>query len=264
MLLAASAQAKPFTFVAYGDTRSNPVAHAAVVKEIVSLRPEFVIQSGDLVSDGGNPRQWAEFDQIEQPLHDAHIAYYPARGNHDLGKYYPLRVTEPFDSGDTVHKLYYAFTRRRSRFIAVDSMQAYDPDSEQYRWLALELAKAQHACINTFVFFHEAPFSVGPHGSTPEAQRYLHPLFVKYKVRAVFCGHDHLYYRTVRDGVPYLVTGGGGAPLYDPVNKQIAIPGDVYVKAYHAIRLVVDGPRVTGTVFTPDGAVIDRFTLGPK
>ena len=48
-----------------------------------------MLQSGDLVSDGRNPKQWVEFDRIEQPLRDAHIAYYPARGNHDLGTYYP-------------------------------------------------------------------------------------------------------------------------------------------------------------------------------
>ena len=275
------APAEKFTFVAYGDTRTNPVAHARVIQEIVGLHPEFVLQSGDLVSDGGNPKQWIEFDHIERPLRDAHIAYYPARGNHDLGVYYPKRVTQPFDSGDKVTRLYYAFTRHHNRFIIVDSMQDYSPGSPQYVWLASELAKAQKTAVNTFVMFHEGPFSVGPHGPTPEAQQYLHPLFVKYRPRAVFCGHDHLYFRTTRDGVTYLVTGGGGAPPYRPQNSQIAIPGDVFVKdvdemgrplsdsdydalIYHAIRLDVDGPRVTGTVLRPDGTVIDRFTLGPK
>ena len=270
-----------FTFVAYGDTRTNPEAHARVIHEIVALHPEFVLQSGDLVSDGRNPKQWAEFDRIERPLRDNHIAYYPARGNHDLGAYYPKRVTEPFDSGDKVNRLYYAFTRHRNRFIIVDSMQEYQPGSPQYVWLAGELAKAHRTAVNTFVMFHEAPFSVGPHGPTPEAQQYLHPLFARYPPRIVFCGHDHLYYRTMRDGVNYVVTGGGGAPPYRPENAQVAVAGDVFVKdvdnlgrplsdaqyqalIYHAVRLDVDGPRVTGTALRPDGSVIDRFTLGPK
>ncbi len=273
--------AEKFTFVAYGDTRSNPAAHAAVIQEIVGLRPEFVLQSGDLVSDGGNPKQWAEFEEITRPLRSAHIAYYPARGNHDLGIYYPIHVTQPFDSGDKVNKLYYAFTRHRNRFIIVDSMEEYQPGSRQYIWLENELAKAKKIAVNTFVMFHEGPFSVGPHGPTPEAQQYLHPLFVKYKPRAVICGHDHLYYRTTRDGVTYVVTGGGGAPPYRPENSQIAIPGDVFVKdvdslgrplsdqdyqalIYHAIRCDVDGSRVTFTVIRLDGSLIDHFTLGPK
>ena len=275
------AAAERFTFVAYGDTRSNPVAHARIIREIVGLRPEFVLQSGDLVSNGRSPAQWAEFDRITQPLRDARIAYYPARGNHDLGDIYPRYVPAAFDSGDKTHRLYYAFTRHRSRFIIVDSMQPYEPGSAQYVWLQGELARAQRTAVNTFVMFHEAPFSVGPHGPTPEAQRFLHPLFVRYRPRAVFCGHDHLYYRTTRDGVTYLVTGGGGAPPYRPENAQVAIPGDVYQRdvdglgrplgdaqydalVYHAIRCDVDGPRVTLTAIRPDGSVIDRVTLGPK
>ena len=250
-----------FVFVAYGDTRSQPARHRAVIAEIVRMRPEFVVQSGDLVDFGRDPAQWAEFDAITQPLRDAHIAFYPARGNHDLGPYFLRYVPKPVTSGNGD---YYAFTRHHDRFIMVDSFEDYAPGSVQYRWLEGELARGRKTAVNMFVMFHEAPFSVGPHGPTLDAQKYLHPLFVKYKPRAVFCGHDHLYYRTLRDGVTYIVTGGGGAPLYDPVNKQIAIPGDVIVKDYHAIRCVVDGQRVTALVQTPDGRVIDRFTLGPK
>ncbi len=273
--------AEKFTFVAYGDTRSDPIAHRRVIQEIVALHPEFVLQSGDLVSDGHNPKQWAEFDRITQPLRVARIAYYPARGNHDLGTFYPHYVPNTFDSGDKTNKLYYAFTRHRNRFIIVDSMEPYEPGSGQYVWLERELARSQKAAVSTFVMFHEGPFSVGPHGPTPKAQRYLHPLFVRYHPRAVFCGHDHLYYRTTRDGVTYIVTGGGGAPPYRPENAQVAIPGDVFQKdvdslgrplgaaqydalIYHAIRCEVDGPRVTATVIRPDGSIIDKFTLGPK
>ncbi|MBV9850697.1 MAG: metallophosphoesterase [Armatimonadetes bacterium] len=250
-----------FVFVAYGDTRSQPDKHQAVIAEIVRMRPEFVLQSGDLVAVGKDPAQWAEFEAITQPLRDAHIAYYPARGNHDLGPYFIRYVPKPITSGNGY---YYAFTRHRSRFLIVDSFEDYSPGSAQYQWLEGELARGQRTAANVFVMFHEGPFSVGPHGPTPEAQRYLHPLFVKYHPRAVFCGHDHLYYRTRRDGVNYIVTGGGGAPLYDPENRQIAIPGDVIDKDYHAVRCTVDGPRVTAVVETPDGRVIDRFTLGPK
>ena len=227
------------------------------------------------------PGSGREFDQITEPLRAAHIAYYPARGNHDLGTFYPHYVPGTFDSGDRVTKLYYAFTRHRNRFIIVDSMEPYEPGSPQYVWLARELARSRKTAVSTFVMFHEAPFSVGPHGPTLEAQKYLHPLFVKYRPRAVFCGHDHLYYRTTRDGVTYIVTGGGGAPPYRPENAQIAIPGDVFqpdvdslgrplsdpqydALIYHAIRCEVDGPRVTATVIRPDGSVIDRLTLGPK
>ena len=260
-----------YVFVAYGDTRSDDVVHRQIITEIVKMRPEFVLQSGDLVAVGKNPAQWTDFDAITRPLRAARIAYYPAQGNHDVLAYnqphnplYRREMRERYDSGNGYH---YAFTRHHSRFIVVDSFEDYTPGSPQYRWLEGELAKGHKTAVNMFVMFHEGPFSVGPHARQEDAvtsRQYLHPLFVKYRPRAVFCGHDHLYYRTRRDGITYIVTGGGGAPLYDPDNRDLAIPGDVIDKDYHAIRCVVDGPRVTGVVKTPDGRVIDRFTLGPK
>ena len=150
--------AQHFTFVAYGDTRSNPDVHRTIIGMIVGQKPEFVLQSGDLVSDGGNPRQWEQFSEITKPLRDAHIAYYPARGNHDAGPYYQNYVTQPFDSGN---KYYYAFTRHQNRFIILDEFQDYDAGSVQYQWLENELKKAQKTAVNTFVLFHESPFSVG-------------------------------------------------------------------------------------------------------
>ncbi len=289
-----------FTFVVYGDTRTYPEDHAKVIAEIVRLHPEFVLQSGDLVSDGGNPQQWDQFTQITQPLRDAHIGYFPARGNHDIGPYYLRYVPKPVESGNGY---YYAFTRHGCRFLMLDSMdpEGFDPASAQYGWLVAQLAQARKSALNTFVMFHEAPFSVGPHGPTPDAQRYLHPLFVQYRPRAVFCGHDHLYYRTTREGVTYFVTGGGGAPLYTPDRaRAVAVTGDVYASVHHVIRCDVDGARVTLTVIALDrdpefktpwheseakpfvtvvtpagprdtaipattgGAVIDRVTLGPE
>ena len=258
------AVAGPYTFIAYGDTRSQPDVHRAVIARIVDAKPEFVIQTGDLVSNGRNATQWAEFDKIEQPLHDADIAYYPARGNHDLGSYYIQHVPKKYDSGNGY---YYAFKRHNATFIAVDSM---DPNgtaagTPQYKWLEGELSKAQGKSTHIFVFFHESAFSVGPHGPDASAATYLHPLFVKYRVSAVFCGHDHLYYRTVRNGLHYFVTGGGGAPLYQPENSNLAIQGDVYASVYHYITLTVNGKSITATTYQvdPNGGpdkVIDRLT----
>ncbi len=253
------AQAKPqvvppadkFMFIAYGDTRSYADDHRKVISAIVRLHPEFVIQSGDLVSKGSDKLQWDEFEDITKPLIDDHIGYYPARGNHDVGPYFLGYVPKPVESGNGY---YYAFSKHGSRFIFADGMDAdgYDPDSPQYKWLQNELASAAKTATHTFVMFHQGPFSVGLHGPTANAAKYIHPLFVKYHPTAVFCGHDHLYYHTVRDGVPYFVTGGGGAPLYDPINAALAIPGDVYASVHHIIVCEVDGKNVTFTTLALD------------
>jgi len=261
-LISTATIAAPYTFIAYGDTRSQPDVHRAVIARIVDAHPEFVIQTGDLVSDGRNPVQWAEFDAITQPLRTATIAYYPARGNHDLGGIYINHAPKKYDSGNGY---YYTFTRHNCMFVAVDSMDpgGVSPASAQYKWLEAELAKTKAEHI--FVFFHESPFSVGPHGPDRDAQQFLHPIFVKYHVSGVFCGHDHLYYRTIRDGLHYFVTGGGGAPLYQPDNSSLAIQGDVYASVYHYIKLVVNGKSISAVTYQVDPAggpdkVIDKLT----
>ena len=253
---ALAAKNTPFMFVAYGDTRSQPDAHRIVVKYLVSLHPEFALQTGDLVDNGASLAEWNEFDQITAPIRAAHIAYYPSRGNHDLGPYYIKHVTEKYDSGDGY---YYAFTRHDIRFIALDNFEPLDPDSAQYQWLVGELKKARGKTI--VAMLHEAPFSVGPHGSNFDVQKEFHPLFVKYHVALVFAGHDHLYYRTIRDGVTYIVTGGGGAPLYPATNTQYAIPGDVYKTTYHVVRCDVAPSTITLTALTPDGQQIDKLSV---
>jgi hypothetical protein len=254
----AAAAATTYTFVAYGDTRSFPDVHRTVVAEILRQHPDFVLETGDCVLDGGDKSEWDVFDSVIAPIRAAHIPYYPARGNHDLGQYYRREVQDPTMSGNG---FYYVFERHKNLFIAVDCFEDDDPGSDQYQWLEKCLQYGQTHDVNTFVFFHESPFSVGPHGPNPESRQYLHPLFVKYHPRCVFCGHDHLYYRTVRDGVTYLVTGGGGAELYQPTHASLAIPGDFYQSVHHIIRLDVAGAHVTGTVLTPDDKVIDRFSL---
>jgi hypothetical protein len=82
----------------------------------------------------------------------------------------------------------------------------------------------------------------------------------------IFGGHDHLYYRTKRDGIVYVVTGGGGAPLYDPTNKQYAIAGDVIKKCHHIIRCEVTGKTVKCEAIEPaenggEENVFDTFTV---
>ncbi len=245
-------------FIAYGDTRSHPEIHRQIITYILSLKPEFVIQSGDLVAVGTDKSQWDEFNGILQPLRDAHIAYYPARGNHDIGDYYIKEVTEPYLSGNGY---YYSFVRHGIKFIALDNFQDFDKGSDENKWLVGQLEESQKKHQTVIPFFHESAFSVGLHGSNLDCQRILHPLFVKYGVKLVIAGHDHLYYRTKRDGVTYVVTGGGGAPLYTDEHKELGIPGDVYVSAHHIVRLDVTSAQIHLTALEPDGTVIDNFTV---
>ena len=79
----------------------------------------------------------------------------------------------------------------------------------------------------------------------------LHDLFRRHPVKAVFSGHEHLYWREPaeqHDGIDYFVAGGAGAPLYttperggfshyilvrisgDKVRYDVIEPGHLYVE----------------------------------
>lgn len=104
----------------------------------------------------------------------------------------------------------------------------FNPGSAQYQWLENELADAQKKSRFTFVQFHHIPYSVGPHGfpagsggrgqDTQSGQpvRVLSPLFEKYGVDAVFCGHDEMYEHSVVNGIHYYDIGIGGDGLRGP------------------------------------------------
>ena len=248
-----------FTFVVYGDTRGGYAVHRAIVADIVKIHPVLVLQTGDLVADGRSARLWKIYDQIVAPLHANHILVYPARGNHDLGgPGYEEHVTDPFTSGT---KLHYSLDYGNCHFVSIDSFEKYGAGSPQYKWLESDLAAADKASQHIFVFFHVSSWSVGLHGDSLPAQKWLDPLFEKYHVRAVFSGHDHIYYRTVRKGVTYVVTGGGGAPLYPVDAGKGEITGDVAESVHNYVVCKVRGNVIVVTAYRLDGSVLDDFTL---
>ncbi len=84
--------------------------------------------------------------------------------------------------------------------------------SNQYKWLKVQLAEAQKNSLFTFVVFHHAPYSSGPHSFPPgEGEhhdnqsgvptRVLTPLLMQYGVDAVFSGHDEMWERSEVSGM---------------------------------------------------------------
>ena len=62
-------------------------------------------------------------------------------------------------------------------------------------------------------YFHFPVFSSGYFGNDKRLIEEMVPLLEKYDVDIVFNGHDHHYERSYKDGVYYIVTGGGGSDL---------------------------------------------------
>ena len=84
----------------------------------------------------------------------------------------------------------------------------------------------------------------------------LVPLFEKHKVHAVFNGHDHNYQHHIYNGVHYVVTGGGGAPLY-PVDGPMEGITQKVESTENYVAVSVEGAKVHIRAVALDGHIID-------
>ncbi len=86
------------------------------------------------------------------------------------------------------------------------------------------------------------------------------PLFEKEHVTAGFFGHDHNYQHYLKDGIHYVVTGGGGAPLYDVDKPPAGITLKV-ISTEHFVKIHVEKGVVTLTAIGVDGVTLDTFEI---
>jgi hypothetical protein len=266
----------PLRFAVYGDMRyPGHDAHRAVVAALVREKPALVLNTGDLTDEGSQESNWQRYFDITAPL-GAIAPVVPALGNHDAArggagepitwKLFGVPAKAPpgwtsFDIGD-VH------------FVILDTNAMRDPD--QRPWLAADLARAERRHPRAvFAFCHEPPWSHALHGNSSLMIREYAPVLAAGHVDLLFAGHDHIYERgvgqTPSGKLSYVVTGGGGAPLYDPTCAAAsgpppgvagtlpACPPNVAVltKTYHYIMVEVSKDGISFCPRRPDGSPVE-------
>jgi hypothetical protein len=246
-----------FLFVAMGDHRSDPAAHLSVAQRVQAIDPEIVLDVGDLTNDGTNASLWdTEFFTPEKDVM-SRACLFPAIGNHEgnAANYLSYFYLPTANSGT---ERYYSFDYANAHFVAVDNYSSYAAGSAQYNWLAADLAANQSKAW-TFVFMHAPPYSSGQHGSDLAVRAALCPLFEAYGVDMVFTGHDHHYERAYVNGIYYVVTGGGGAPLR-PVGSNSWT--QFSASEFECCRINVTGKSLSMQVLRPNGTVLDSLSFG--
>ncbi|HEX3746882.1 MAG TPA: metallophosphoesterase [Bryobacteraceae bacterium] len=259
---AAAPDAPSYEFLVYGDTRTRHDVHRKVVEAILKDGvPEFAIQSGDLVENGADDSLWPIYFDIEKDLL-RQIAFFPVLGNHERNSrnfYEFFQATTP----------YYSFNWGNAHIMVLNSDIANSGANrfaretfwaEQTKWLESELEASQQAEYR-IVVAHHPPFSAvsSRQGANPE-MRALVPMFEKYHVSIAFFGHDHNYQRNLQNGINYVISGGGGAPLYDvakpdPATSQKAISVENFVK------VKVEGKVMKVVAKGIDGKILDEFEI---
>jgi hypothetical protein len=262
----------PYRFVAYGDTRSFPADHAAVVRSILPSEPDFALHVGDFVNSGRIYAEWEpQYFTPAAPLLK-NVPLFPVLGNHEFGGteriwYYDFfSVPDNGLSGYGEH--FYAFTYGCARFIGLSACEGgcdpFTSGTPQYAWLVGQLTSPEF--INAkwrFVWMHNPPYTATARDNAVDQalRAELVPLFEQYGVDVVFSGDDHFYRHSLRNGIHYIITGGGGAPLHD-VGTQVAGATLVYgEKAYQHCVIDLDPGVFRFYSVRTNGTVMDSFSL---
>ena len=181
-----------------------------VAKELDSLKlkPEFIIQTGDLFtgSKGVDIETEAAF-AFKNFEKNFDIPFFIAKGNHDAKTYYEKNALPIFsrELRNTVLKSYYSFNKSNCHFIILDCTD--EKLANQLSWLEkdLAIAKSNNKIEHIFVSGHYPLWIVARAGFTrSEYSTKVASLLARYKVDAYFCGHTHNKTVTVRliDGQP--------------------------------------------------------------
>jgi calcineurin-like phosphoesterase family protein len=266
-----------FSFIVYGDTRGRrdgvaiQYEHSLIVDSMLGQIKQFtgtdspvrfILQSGDAVVNGRDPKQWnvSFVPLINRLTAEGGVPYFLVPGNHeatmtDVGmKNYLDAVSALIPPEGSPRRLKgyatYSFGYGNTFVVALDANIA--SDQKQYEWVKSQLEGLDRSrYTNVIVFCHQAPFSSGPHGGpnveeeTVGLRKLYMPLFNANHVRMVFSGHEHLFEHWVEhytDAIglhrmDLVVSGGGGAPIYSYSGEPDL--GD-YLKANEADKVTLE------------------------
>jgi len=267
-----------WSFLVYGDTRgnnqdpnlsTNNVDHEKVIKAMgkVSPTPWFCIDTGDLVDRGERYDNWDKFFQIVNPLLQK-IPFLPVRGNHDVSStIFSSIFYSPLTEGNQKIN-WYSFRFGNAQFVLLDTGWEDKNDvsvcmaklKNQIPFLEKVLDQANKDEIAwKFVVVHIPPFCSGRYGCNNDLIANLVPIFEKYKVTCCFSAHCHLYERSFKNGVIYVVSGGGGAPFQEPPGTKPNSNSVYGLQSHHYLTVDVSPESVNIKAFSPNGEIIDSF-----
>ena len=271
-----------YRFAVLGDVRhaKNFSKLTAYLDETV--KPDFVLTTGDMVYRGGGESGLSFWNQLanESGEEMRKRPWWPAIGNHEIAgdpitgkqatkseaespiaKHNRATGTENFTQFYGLKTAYYSFGFRNAVFIALPFPL---PNGVTALWLEDELKRAAAENKDIFVFNHMPFYTVGskPADQVPNKSTRITQLLSRYGVRAVFSGHDHGYYRTIRDGITYITSAGGGAELYPGLRMKEALADDIYY--YGVPESFTEKTATHQYVLHKGSALPDRISTEPE
>jgi len=284
------AAGEPFSFGAAGDNRPatdtvvQPSMWSTILSQMTGESLDLSLNVGDIIygtSSDSLAQNVAKYDGLfaattqltySTPLYVAagnHERLYAANSRAGFEQEFTMPVNNGADSA-TDGEHYFSLDNGDTHFIALSTELPGQEGmiiGDQKAWLEADLAANDKPWI--VAFMHRPLFS-GAHGGDPwvntgnvagqQNKADIHALFVENGVDLVLEGHDHYYLRHVEDGIQYVITGGGGAP----VSGTPALgPGDVFAAgSYEHVRVDETATSLGLRVINSSGATLESFSIG--
>ncbi|HEX5475481.1 MAG TPA: Ig-like domain-containing protein [Vicinamibacterales bacterium] len=271
-------------FVALGDSGVGSTAQQQIGARIGAETFDFALHAGDIAYGSADGTGDGSFSTFENWFFSTYAGWlrshpiFPADGNHDSrpsngnGTAYLADFVLPTNGATAAFpddaERFYSFDYGPVHVDVLDTETAFQDTSrraDQLAWLAADLAATTQPW--KIAVFHRPPYSSGgEHGSDLDVRAAFDPIFEQYGVQLAISGHEHDYERTIpidvsnpaAPGVTYVVTGGGGAPLYPAASSAWTAYAE---SRYEYLRGTVDSCTLDLDAVNIDGAVFDHVSL---
>ncbi len=272
------------SFVALGDSGTGSPEQMQIASLIQGESFDLALHAGDVAYGVGGGTGAATFQTTSDWFFTPYRNWlrarpvFPVNGNHDSraengnGVPYLGLFVLPRNGATTTYpdhaERYYSFDYGPVHVVALDTEFAFlDPArrTAQLAWLEADLAATTQPW--KMALLHRAPYSSGgEHGSALDVRAAFAPVFERHGVQLVIAGHEHDYERTVPlradvadpAGVTYLVTGGGGAPLYPSATSSFTAAS---ASRFHYLRGVVSDCTLQVSAVGTAGTVFDSVSI---
>ncbi len=227
--------------------------------------PDLIVQLGDFVSKG-TVKNYREYVSLIGKT--VSLPMLTVIGNHDR------RQTNGTNGDRTLYRALFGDTDffydyNGWRFIGLDTSD-HKLRPAQLEWLARTLKPGGRSLIFTHVppdylknrvLVHEPEVEKQGYnmsGYFKEGSREFEALITAAGVRRVYMGHIHAYGTAERRGVRYVLSGGGGSPLY-PLP-----PGYPKMRLAHFVLVTLGPSGIAERVFKADGSELPARAEAPE
>lgn len=276
-------------FVAYGDSRftnpavirgTDPRIRKWLAERVAQEHPEVLLLTGDTPFTGAAAADWQDFQDETVSWRANSILVLPTTGNHETYGGVNEGIANYLKNfPEVANHRYYSALLGNVEVISLDCSSASGKSSPQGDWFATQLSHVPAQVQFLFILYHipwmadkqSQVFINLPSREALGLRGILEAHLGRIHARVVvFNGHIHNYERFVRNGVEYVVTGGGGAEPYPLLFRGRAdLYRDPGFPVYHYLTLDINKRELHAVMWkikdpnAPDLSVEekDEFTL---